>query len=610
MQQQGRVENDFLDPAKNSSVFSKLKRLFSTDSIIRNIGADKLQVFDPNSTATTGRYATNSLTDRFNRLSISRNTHVYNPNLNYETLRIQLYSDYEGMDTDAIISSALDIVGDEATALNDDKEILMVKSPDVNVQAELQNLFDNVLNLKFALRGWVREMAKFGDVYLKLEIHEKYGVYGVIPYKVYQMTRHEGEDREEPYKVNFLLEPDGVTLSRSLNYTGVRSSTAVTLENYEVAHFRYIGDLGYYPYGRSYLEPARILYKQVRMMEDAMLIHRITRAPERRIFYVNTGNLQGPEIDNLIQRMSNNMKKNPYIDPATKQFNWKFDIHNLLEDYYIPVRGGDATTKIDTLKGLEYDGIADIEYLQQKLFAALKIPKAYFGYEGELQGKATLASEDIRFAKTIQHIQKIVESELKKIAITHLYCRGFRGESLFNFDLKLSNSSTVHEQERIMLLKEKIELAAELTDSGLFSSDYVYETLFGMAERDYARERNLVVEDAKRLFRREQIQAEGNDPVKSGKSYGTPHDLATAYNDKKDRGAELHKVPAGFEEQPIMGRPKEKASFINTQQDPLGRDRHGVHGMKGGYESEQALLESMGLGGLIKRFGTTNNPVL
>ena len=601
------------DPTKRSSVFAKLKRLFSNDSIIRNVGAEKLRVFDPNMTSVTGRYATNSLSDRFNRLSISRNTHVYNPNLNYETLRIQLYSDYEGMDTDAIISSALDIIADEATALNDGKEVLSINSPDARIQSELDNLFKNVLNLRFALRGWVREMAKFGDVYLKLEIHEKWGVYGVVPYKVYQMTRHEGEDAEEPHKVSFMLEPDGVTLSRSVNYTGTRSSQAIVLDNYEVAHFRLLGDLGFYPYGRSYLEPARILYKQLRMMEDGMLIHRITRAPERRMFYINTGNLQGPEIDTVIQRMANTMKKSPYVDPNTGEFNWKFDIHNLLEDYYIPIRGGDATTRVDTLKGLDYDGIADVEYLQQKLFAALKIPKAYFGYEGELQGKATLSSEDIRFAKTIQHIQKIVEGELTKIAITHLYCKGYRGESLFNFKLRLSNSSTVHEQERIALMQEKITLAEGMLDTGLFSSDYIYENIFDMSEKDYARERSLSIEDSKRLFRKEQLEAEGNDPAKSGKSYGTPHDLATAYHDRKDRGAGYTKVPAGYEEEPIMGRPKERASFINTQKDPLGRDRHGVHGMKGAYPSEEALLESMGLGGLVKRFGskpTVDKPIL
>ena len=425
------------------------------------------------------------------------------------------------------------------------------------------------------------------------------------------MTRHEGEDPENPYKVNFLLEPDGVTLSRSVNFTGVRSTSAIVLDNYEVAHFRLTGDLGFYPYGRSYLEPARILYKQLRMMEDAMLIHRITRSPERRLFYVNTGNLQGPEIDNLIQRMSNSMKKSPYIDPNTGEFNWKFDIHNLLEDYYIPVRGGDTTTRIDTLKGLDYDGIADIEYLLQKLFAALKIPKAYFGYEGELQGKATLAAEDIRFAKTIQHIQKIVESELTKMAITHLYCKGYRGEALFNFKLRLSNSSTVHEQERIALLQEKIALTRDMLDTKLFSSDYIYENIFDMSERQYTQERNLVIEDSKRVFRQEQIEGEGNDPAKSGKTYGTPHDLATAYNPKTDKGAEYSKVPAGFEDSPQMGRPKEKASIINTQNDPLGRDRKGTHDMKGGYNYEQPLLETkmkqLGLEELVARFA--NAPV-
>jgi len=257
----------------------------------------------------------------------------------------------------------------------------------------------------------------------------------------------------------------------------------------------------------------------------------------------------------------------------------------MMEDFYLPVRNGDTSTKIDTTKGLDYDGTNDIEYLRDKMFAALKVPKAYFGYEGDLQGKATLAAEDIRFARTIERIQKIVESELTKIALVHLYVQGFTGESLTNFDIKLTNPSIIFEQEKIALLTEKISLAQSMLDSQIFSSDYVYEAVFNLSEDQYSEMRNLVREDAKRKFRLAQIENEGNDPVESGVSYGTPHDLASMYG---RRAANAPKVPIGYNEMEPQGRPVVNPSILNTQDDPLGGiDRLGNDiDMKGGYPSD------------------------
>src|SRR6056300_1129333 len=164
------------------------------------------------------------------------------------------------------------------------------------------------------------------------------------------------------------------------------------------------------------------------------------------------------------------------------------------EDFYLPVRNGDSSTKIETTKGLEYDGTQDVQYLQSKMFAALKIPKAYFGYEGDLQGKATLAAEDIRFARTVERIQKILESELTKIALVHLYTQGFTGESLTNFEVKLSTPSIIFEQEKVALLKEKVDLASQMKDTKMFSTDYIYEYLFDLSEDEYMTERELVRE--------------------------------------------------------------------------------------------------------------------
>jgi hypothetical protein len=256
------------------------------------------------------------------------------------------------------------------------------------------------------------------------------------------------------------------------------------------------------------------------------------------------------------------------------------------------VRGGDTSTRIDTTKGLEYDGTNDIEYLRDKMFAALKVPKAYFGYEKDLQGKATLAAEDIRFARTVERIQRIMESELTKIALVHLYAQGYKGESLTNFEIKLTTPSIIYEQEKIALLKEKIDLARQMQETGLFPSDYIYDNLFSLSEDAYMEMRDLVREDKKRVFRLTQIENEGNDPVESGVSYGTPHDLASMYGRRK---GETSKTPVGYNEEPIQGRPKIRASVKGTQEDPLGgRDPLGKHGMKGGYPSDNENVSESG----------------
>ena len=584
----------------DTSLFGRLARLFSSDVVIRNIGGDQLKVADVNQIQTTGKYQTNSLIDRFNRLYVHNARNVYNPNLNYQTLRVQLYADYEAMDTDPIIASALDIISDEATIKNDQGEIVTVKSSDENIQRVLYNLFYDVLNVEFNLWSWTRNMLKYGDFFLKLEIAEKFGVYNVLPYTVYHMIRHEGTDPENPAKVYFQLEPDGITAAADPNYRKRPNSKSITFDNYEIAHFRLLSDTSYLPYGRSYLEPARKIYKQVNLMEDAMLIHRIMRAPEKRMFYINVGSIPPTEVDQFMQKTINTMKKTPYVDQNTGEYNLKFNMQNMMEDFYLPVRGGDNSTRIETTKGLDYDGTTDVQYLQSKLFAALKIPKAYFGYEGDLQGKATLAAEDIRFARTVERIQKILESELTRIALVHLYTQGFTGESLTNFEIKLSTPSIIFDQEKVALLKEKVDLAAQMKDSRMFSTDYIYENIFNMSEDQYIEMRDLVREDTKRAFRIAQIESEGNDPAKSGMTYGTPHDLASMYGRRSvatPKGGEPGALPPGYSEVekdqewgqpgPEGGRPREKASVYGTNDNPMGgRDPLGVHGMHGGFPSD------------------------
>ena len=569
----------------DKSLFSRLQRLFSTDVIIRNIGGDQIKVIDSSTIQSNGDLQTNSLIDRYNRLYSTNPSSLYGAqfNFNYQYLRPQLYSEYDVMDQDAIIASALDIIADESTLKNDMGEVLSIRSSNEQIQKILYNLFYDVLNIEFNLWAWIRQMSKYGDFFLKLEVAEKFGVYNVIPYTAYHISREEGFNPNNPSDVRFRYDPNGLVNPSSGMYSTPNNKSqtenGIFFDNYEMAHFRLIGDTNYLPYGRSYIEPARKLFKQYTLMEDAMLIHRISRAPEKRIFYMNVGSIPPNEIDAFMQKTISNMKRTPHVDQKTGEYNLKYNMQNMMEDFYIPVRGNDTTTKIDTTKGLDYDGIQDVEYLRDKLFAALKVPKAFLGYDENIEGKATLAAEDIRFARTIERLQRIMVSELNKIALVHLYSQGYRDEALTNFELSMQTPSIIFEQEKIELMKSKTELATSLLENNLLPTDWIYDNIFHLSEDQYEEYRDLNREDAKRKFRLAQIEAEGNDPVETGKSYGTPHDLASLYG-KGRMHSDPGNVPPGYNEDADLGRPKDSITKRNTQNDNFGKDRLGVKRMK------------------------------
>ena len=597
----------------DTSLFKRLQRLFASDVVIRNVGGNQLKVVDTDHIQTSGEFATNSLMDRFQGIYQNpASTSLYGQqfNLNYQYLRTYLYSDYDLMDTDAIVASALDIISDECTLKSDMGEVLQIKSSDEDIQKILYNLFYDVLNIEFNLWSWTRQMCKYGDFFLKLEISEKFGVYNVIPYSAYHIERKENFDPENPSKVVFTYNPEGIYGGSSSGYytTPNNNSQANTIEfdNYEIAHFRLLSDVNYLPYGRSYLEPGRKLFKQYSLMEDAMLIHRIVRAPEKRIFYINVGSIPPNEVENFMQKTISTMKRTPFMDQKTGEYNLKYNMQNVMEDFYIPIRGNDQATKIDTTKGLEYAAIEDVEYLREKLFAALKVPKAFMGYDENLSGKATLAAEDIRFGRTIDRIQRILISELYKIALVHLYAQGYRDEQMTNFELDLTTPSIIYDQEKIALMKEKVDLAAQMMENKMFPTDWIYEHVFHFSEDQYEEYRDLIIQDQKRRFRLAQIETEGNDPLTTGRSYGTPHDLASLYGQGRME-SDPSNVPDGYNEKQPLGRPEEKASNINTQDNAFGKDRLGRQQMKVddqpdglresaklAYSKNSSLLESLG----------------
>ena len=499
--------------AENENILTRLGKLFRSNIIVRKTDDGQLKVKDVDFAHTA---LTSNFIDRYNRIMQGGHSSwgqkyasAQNKRNAYETNRTELFRDYELMDSDPIISSVLDIYSDESTIDNIEGEILSIKTDNTKVAKILHNLFYDILNIEFNLWSWIRNMTKYGDFFLKLDILDKYGIVNIKPLSPYDVFRLEDHDPENPKLVQYEL-TDGSSM-------GAGEGSRELIENYEMAHFRLISDSNYLPYGKSQLEGARRVWKQLTLMEDAMLIHRMMRAPEKRVFKIDVGNIPPAEVENFMNKVINKMKKIPVIDQKTGDYNLRYNIESVTEDYYLPVRGGDSGTSIDRLDGLGNDGaIDDIEYLKNKLLAALKVPKAFLGYEEGIGSKATLAAEDVRFARTIERFQKILVAELTKIAIVHLYTQGFEDAELLNFDLELTNPSMIHEQEKLELLTQQVDIANNLMENKILSREWIYDNIFDFNDQDKKSVFEQLIEDQKQKFRMTQIEEEGNDPSESG----------------------------------------------------------------------------------------------
>ena len=524
----------------DTSFFGRLTKLFRSQAIVTVDKDGKRKVFDSDERQQTNL---SSLRDRYTKIQKSFYEQAGGAqSMAYQQVRREVFRDFDAMDNDPILSSALDIYADESTLKNEFGDTLMVHSDNQKVQDVLNNLFYDVLNIEFNLWPWVRNMCKYGDFFLGLEVAEGKGVVNVTPHSVYNTERLERTDPSNPNSVKFKITED--------------PNGKQEYENFEIAHFRLLADTNWLPYGKSMLENGRRLWKQLSLMEDAMLIHRIMRAPEKRVFKIDIGNIPPTEVDNYMQRIINKMKKVPFIDKQTGDYNLKYNMQNLTEDFYLPVRGGDSGTSIDNLAGLEAPSIDDIDYLKNKMFAALKIPRAYLGYEENVNGKATLAAEDVRFARTIERIQRTVISELSKIAIVHLYAQGIQDSEMTNFELQLVNPSTIYEQEKVNLWSEKIRLAQDIQGLNMLSKDWVYENIFKLSNGEQDVQRVKMLDDLKDRFRFRSIEDEGNDPaVDDEEPEDIEESLENLKNELKDKG----------------GRPREGGTY-GKDKHPYGRD--------------------------------------
>ena len=349
--------------AEQASLFVRLTKLFRSGPVIKR----KVRNFKGSPAASTA-------------LEVFRKAHsdVYNNTLSsYGSFdRMSRYSDFSEMESTPEIASALDIYAEETVASDEHGRVMHIYSDNRQIKDLLTNLFQDILNVEFNLPMWTRNLCKYGDFFLFNDIHPEYGVINAYPISISEIEREENFDATDPSAVRFRWITQGNQL----------------LENWQVSHFRLLGNDAFLPYGSSVLESARRIWRQLILIEDAMLVYRVIRAPERRVFYIDVGNVPPEDVSNYLEQAQTSLKRNQIVDKNNGQVDLRYNPLSVDEDYFLPVRGGDTGTRIDTLAGGQNtSAIEDVEYIQKKLFAALKIPRAYLGYDEEVGAKATLA---------------------------------------------------------------------------------------------------------------------------------------------------------------------------------------------------------------------------
>jgi hypothetical protein len=444
---------------QNLTVWQKLAMTFGPDS---TLGLDKpdykLDKKELLKTTDKAEYEKAKLQNQ-QSLYLSTNwakveNNLYTQAIYYEPTRLAAFYDYESMEYTPEISTALDIYAEESTTPDQNGYILQVYSESKRIKSILVDLFINTLDINTNLPMWIRNMCKYGDNFVYLKLDPDKGVTGCLQLPNIEIERLERGQDARTFQATMNVN------RKALKFAW--KARDAEFNTWEVAHFRLLGDDRKLPYGTSMLEKARRIWKQLVLSEDAMLIYRTSRAPERRVFKVFVGNMDDKDVEPYVQRVANKFKRDQIVDRKTGNVDLRFNQMAVDQDYFIPVRDAAQASPIETLPGAQnLSEIADIEYIQKKLVTALRIPKAYLGFEEPVGDGKNLSLLDIRFARTINRIQKSAIAELNKIAIIHLFLMGFEDE-LSNFTLQLTNPSKQADLLMIDVWKEKVTLYKDM----------------------------------------------------------------------------------------------------------------------------------------------------
>ena len=521
----------------------------------------------------------------------------YNP-MNITTLnmisnrnRSERYVDFDQMEFTPEIASSLDIYADEMTTHSALNPMLHIKCPNDEIKYVLHSLYYSVMNIEHNLFGWARTMCKYGDMFLYLDMDEEKGLQNCIGLPPQEVERLEGEDPTNPNYVQFQW-----------------NSAGLTLENWQMAHFRVLGNDKHAPYGTSALEPSRRIWRQLTLLEDAMMAYRIVRSPERRVFKIDVGGIAPQDVEQYMQKVMTQMKRHQVVDPTTGRVDLRYNPLSIEEDYFVPIRGGQSSTDIVNLPGGQFTAqIEDVKYLRDKLFSALKVPQSYLSMgEGGTEDKTTLAQKDIRFARTIQRLQRVLISELEKIGIIHLYTLGYRGDDLLNFKLSLNNPSKIAEMQELEHWKTKFDIAGAATE-GYFSRRWVSENLLGLSQDEYLRMQREMYTDKKFMAG---LEAAGQAPEEGGGDLGgggdmdlggddlggdLDGDLGGDTGDDLDLGGDTSGDAGGGDEGDLLAEPPAKRDDDAKPRGPY--KRHKISYRKGGFSKQ---MKNQAFGGEVR----------
>lgn len=387
-------------------------------------------------------------------------------NLSEYTAVKLMYRDADLMDACPEIASALDIISEECCVTTSKGEMLHIYSKSGRIKAILEDLFFNRLDINTWLPSIARSVTKYGNEFFLLNITKDDGILGWRELPVYEIDR-----LENGYLSSYAINSNNIGYNDitpdEVNFVWSGHNDSLPYRNWQIAHFRLLNDSFFLPYGVSHLQKARRAWRMWSMMEDAMLISRLDRSIERRIFKIYVGGIDDSDVQAFVQDVANNFKRMPVIDPATGQVDLRKNFLDVSSDYFIPVRDPNAPTPIETLQGTTNQAsMDDIQYMQNKILSALRVPKSFLNFQ-EAQGKGqNLSFIDTRFARMINKIQRYLLLELQKVAQIHLFLLGFE-EEMSNFTLSLNNPSSQTKSAELDELTKKLSvLQTALSDPG------------------------------------------------------------------------------------------------------------------------------------------------
>jgi len=437
-----------------------------------------------------------------------------------ELNRRRRYKDYEEMDEYPEIGAAFDIYADDSTQRGLRGERWTVKSDNDMVVEEVETFFDTI-RLDKLLWDIIRNTVKYGDCFTELILDVNKPQEGVKKIKILNPNWILRVENEFGYLKKFLQE---IPNMESLQYAEVGQSNLnrpvkyIELDKNQIVHFRlHTSDPIFYPYGKSIAALCHRVFRSLKMMEDAMMIYRLSRAPERRIFYVDTGNLPTSKAEMFIERLKQKFKKEKFYNSPKGTVDSRYNPMSMDEDFFVPTKNGRGT-KIETLPGATNLGeIEDVRYYRDKLLAGLKIPKDYIvEKEQSPERKANLSQLDVKFARTIQRVQIDVETGLENMAKRHLQLRGFPASVIKNLKIKLPEPSDMSEKRKLDVDEQKTRVIQAVQGLNLFSKESIYREFYDMTDDEVRRMKSEIESEQQQEQQDQQAMGAGPGPGEAG----------------------------------------------------------------------------------------------